>query len=347
MKMLDVHLTRARRMHGGGFTGARAADQGHRRHGGRGRVVHDARQGADGGRPRRTLKGPGPFTVFAPTDEAFAKLPAGTLDNLLKPENKAMLRRVLTYHVVPGKVMAADVVKVSSAKAVSGDTLSIKVSGGTVMVDKARVVKTDIAASNWRHPRHRHRPASAGRIPETVSGRNHPAHRRQRIHRQPPSSSARGRRLRGAVPRAAARARRASRATTEVVAGDCLDEASLSPRPWTGWIRPITWCTRWRAGPGFAALDRQAAANFGRAAARAGVRRIIYLGGLGDSPDSLSTHLKSRLETGEALREAGVPVVEFRASIVIGAGSLSFEMIRALVERLPVMICPRWVDTRT
>jgi uncharacterized surface protein with fasciclin (FAS1) repeats len=95
-----------------------------------------------------TLKGPGPFTVFAPTDEAFAKLPAGTLDNLLKPENKAMLRRVLTYHVVPGKVLAADVVKVSSAKAVSDDTLPIKVSGSTVMVDKARVVKTDIAASN-------------------------------------------------------------------------------------------------------------------------------------------------------------------------------------------------------
>ena len=95
-----------------------------------------------------TLKGPGPFTVFAPTDEAFAKLPAGTIENLLKPENKAMLRRVLTYHVVPGKVMAADVVKVTSAKAVSGDMLPIKVSGAAVMVDKARVVKTDIAASN-------------------------------------------------------------------------------------------------------------------------------------------------------------------------------------------------------
>ena len=95
-----------------------------------------------------TLEGPGPFTVFAPTDDAFAKLPAGTLDNLLKPENKAMLRRVLTYHVVPGKVMAADVVKVSSAKTVSSDALPITVSGGTVMVDKARVVKTDIAASN-------------------------------------------------------------------------------------------------------------------------------------------------------------------------------------------------------
>ena len=95
-----------------------------------------------------TLKGPGPFTVFAPTDEAFAKLPAGTLDNLLKPENKAMLVRVLTYHVVPGKVMAADVVKISSARAVSGDALDIKVAGGDVMVDKARVVKTDITASN-------------------------------------------------------------------------------------------------------------------------------------------------------------------------------------------------------
>ena len=95
-----------------------------------------------------TLKGPGPFTVFAPTDDAFAKLPAGTVDNLLKPENKAMLRRVLTYHVVPGTVMAADVVKISSATAVSGDTLSIKVSGGTVIVDTARVVETDIVASN-------------------------------------------------------------------------------------------------------------------------------------------------------------------------------------------------------
>jgi uncharacterized surface protein with fasciclin (FAS1) repeats len=95
-----------------------------------------------------TLKGSGPFTVFAPTDEAFAKLPPATLNNLLKPENKAKLRRVLTYHVVPGKVMAADVVKVSSAKAVSGDTLPIAVNGSTVTVDKARVVKTDISASN-------------------------------------------------------------------------------------------------------------------------------------------------------------------------------------------------------
>jgi lipocalin/uncharacterized protein YbjT (DUF2867 family) len=138
----------------------------------------------------------------------------------------------------------------------------------------------------------------------------------------------------------------ATRATTEVVAGDCLDEASLAAAM-DGVDQAYYLVHSMASGPGFAALDRQAAANFGRAAARAGVRRIVYLGGLGDDPHSLSTHLKSRLETGQALGEAGVPVVEFRASIVIGAGSLSFEMIRALVERLPVMICPRWVDTRT
>ena len=94
-----------------------------------------------------TLKGAGPFTVFAPTDEAFAKLPAGTVESLLKPENKAKLRRILTYHVVAGTVMAADVVKMTSAKAVSGDTFTIKTMGG-VMIDNAKVVKTDIKASN-------------------------------------------------------------------------------------------------------------------------------------------------------------------------------------------------------
>lgn len=95
-----------------------------------------------------TLKGTGPFTVFAPTDEAFAKLPAGTVESLLKPENKAKLVRLLTYHVVAGKVMAADVVKLTSAKAVSGDTITVKVANGVVTVDNAKVVKTDIAASN-------------------------------------------------------------------------------------------------------------------------------------------------------------------------------------------------------
>src|SRR3954469_18188540 len=94
-----------------------------------------------------TLKGAGPFTVFAPTDEAFAKLPAGTLESLLKPENKATLQRILTSHVVAGKVMAADVLKTSSVKAVSGATLTIASGGGGVTVDGAKVVKTDIGAS--------------------------------------------------------------------------------------------------------------------------------------------------------------------------------------------------------
>jgi uncharacterized surface protein with fasciclin (FAS1) repeats len=95
-----------------------------------------------------TLKGPGPFTVFAPTDEAFAALPAGALDSLLKPENKDKLQKVLTYHVVPGKVTSKEVVKLNSAKTVEGSTVSIKASGGQVMVDEARVTKADIAASN-------------------------------------------------------------------------------------------------------------------------------------------------------------------------------------------------------
>jgi uncharacterized surface protein with fasciclin (FAS1) repeats len=95
-----------------------------------------------------TLKGAGPFTVFAPTDEAFAKLPAGTVESLLKPENKDKLRRLLTYHVVSGKVMAADAMKVTSAKAVSGDTITVATKGGGVTVDSAKVVKADIAASN-------------------------------------------------------------------------------------------------------------------------------------------------------------------------------------------------------
>lgn len=95
-----------------------------------------------------TLKSPGPFTVFAPTDEAFAKLPAGTVESLLKPENKAKLVAILTYHVVPGKVMAADVVKLTGAKTVQGQKIDIKVADGKVMVDGATVVKTDIGTSN-------------------------------------------------------------------------------------------------------------------------------------------------------------------------------------------------------
>jgi uncharacterized surface protein with fasciclin (FAS1) repeats len=95
-----------------------------------------------------TLKGPGPFTVFAPTDAAFAKLPAGTLESLLKPENKAKLAGILTYHVVSGKVMAADVVKLTSAKTVNGQAVTVAVKDGKVRVNDANVVKTDIAASN-------------------------------------------------------------------------------------------------------------------------------------------------------------------------------------------------------
>ena len=95
-----------------------------------------------------TLKGAGPFTVFAPTDAAFAKLPKGTLEDLLKPENKAKLQAILTYHVVSGKVMAADVVKLESAKTVNGQMLSIDAKNGAVMVDNAKVAKTDIESSN-------------------------------------------------------------------------------------------------------------------------------------------------------------------------------------------------------
>lgn len=95
-----------------------------------------------------TLKGEGPFTVFAPTDEAFAKLPAGTVEELLKPENKAKLTAILTYHVVPGSVTASKVVTLKDAKTVNGATLKIKVDGGTVMVDNATVVATDIMATN-------------------------------------------------------------------------------------------------------------------------------------------------------------------------------------------------------
>ena len=95
-----------------------------------------------------TLKGAGPFTVFAPTDEAFAKLPAGTVESLLKPENKEKLVAVLTYHVVPGKVMAADVVKLTEAPTVQGSKAKVKVVDGAVMIDNAKVVKTDIETSN-------------------------------------------------------------------------------------------------------------------------------------------------------------------------------------------------------
>ena len=95
-----------------------------------------------------TLKGKGPFTVFAPTDAAFAKLPAGTVEDLLKPENKAKLTAILTYHVVPGAVLAAQAAKLSTAKTVNGASLTIKAMGGKVMIDNATVTATDLACTN-------------------------------------------------------------------------------------------------------------------------------------------------------------------------------------------------------
>jgi uncharacterized surface protein with fasciclin (FAS1) repeats len=95
-----------------------------------------------------TLKGPGPFTVFSPTDEAFAKLPPGTLESLLKPENKAKSQSILNYHVVAGNMLAKDVVKLHSAQTVEGQSIAIKTVNGGVMVDGAYVTKTDIVTSN-------------------------------------------------------------------------------------------------------------------------------------------------------------------------------------------------------
>ena len=95
-----------------------------------------------------TLKGEGPYTVFAPTDAAFAKLPAGTVEELLKPANRAKLQAILTYHVVPGDVRAADVMRISSAKTVNGQNISIRTSGSTVMIDEATVLTADIVTSN-------------------------------------------------------------------------------------------------------------------------------------------------------------------------------------------------------
>jgi uncharacterized surface protein with fasciclin (FAS1) repeats len=95
-----------------------------------------------------TLKGKGPFTVFAPTDAAFAKLPAGTVESLLRPENKARLQAILTYHVVAGSVGSSDVVKLTEAKTVNGQSVSISTSNGVVSIDEAKVVQADVAASN-------------------------------------------------------------------------------------------------------------------------------------------------------------------------------------------------------
>jgi uncharacterized protein YbjT (DUF2867 family) len=132
--------------------------------------------------------------------------------------------------------------------------------------------------------------------------------------------------------------------TTEVVQGDVTDPGSLGQAV-AGTDTAYYLIHSMAAGPAFEEADRRAARAFGDAARQAGVRRIVYLGGLGRG-DGLSPHLASRHEVGEILRRSGVPTVEFRASIIIGSGSLSFEMIRALVDTLPVMVAPRWVKMR-
>ncbi|MEQ8787200.1 MAG: SDR family oxidoreductase [Pirellulaceae bacterium] len=133
--------------------------------------------------------------------------------------------------------------------------------------------------------------------------------------------------------------------SVEVVAGDVMDRDSLD-EALAGVETAFYLIHSMGANKDFEQMDRTAAANFAHAARAAGVRRIVYLGGLGDASENLSKHLRSRHETGQVLRTSGAEVIEFRASIIIGSGSLSFELVRALVERLPVMICPKWVGVQ-
>jgi len=132
---------------------------------------------------------------------------------------------------------------------------------------------------------------------------------------------------------------------TEVAKGDVLDPESLA-RAMVGVYTAYYLVHSMASANSFEKEDRLAAHAFAVATRDAGVQRIIYLGGLG-SGSELSAHLRSRQEVGRILRESGVPTIEFRAAIVIGSGSASFEMIRALVEKLPVVITPRWVTTST
>lgn len=138
---------------------------------------------------------------------------------------------------------------------------------------------------------------------------------------------------------------RSWRSRVDVARGDVLDGAGIQDAL-SGASVAYYLVHSMAKGSGFHERDLQAARAFGHAAAAAGVSRIVYLGGLGDPDADLSQHLRSRQETGAALREGGVPVTEFRAAVVVGAGSISFEMIRYLTERLPVMVCPQWVYTR-
>jgi len=135
--------------------------------------------------------------------------------------------------------------------------------------------------------------------------------------------------------------------TTQIVRGDVLDASSLDAA--LQGVDTAYYLVHLMSGSkDFEREDRQAATNFARAAMTASVRRIIYLGGLGDDADpKLSPHLRSRHEVGQILRESGVETIEFRASLVIGTGSLSFDLIKSLTDRLPVMLCPRWLTTPT
>ena len=137
------------------------------------------------------------------------------------------------------------------------------------------------------------------------------------------------------------------KSSTEVVRGDVLDRPSLDSA--LAGVHTAYYLVHLMSGSAdFEQEDRQAAQNFADAAKRAGVRRIIYLGGLGDDADpKLSPHLRSRHEVGEILRESGVETIEFRAGMVIGAGSLSYQLMKSLTDRLPVMLCPRWLTTPT
>jgi uncharacterized protein YbjT (DUF2867 family) len=134
---------------------------------------------------------------------------------------------------------------------------------------------------------------------------------------------------------------------TQIVRGDVLDASSLDEALRS--VHTAYYLVHLMSGSkDFETEDRQAAINFAGAARKAGVRRIIYLGGLGDDSDpKLSPNLRSRHEVGQILRESGVETIEFRASLVIGTGSLSFDLVKSLTDRLPVMLCPRWLTTPT
>ncbi len=135
--------------------------------------------------------------------------------------------------------------------------------------------------------------------------------------------------------------------TTEIVRGDVLEAQSLDEA--LKGVSTAYYLVHLMSGShDFEKQDRQAASNFAQAAKQAGVQRIIYLGGLGDDADpDLSPHLRSRHEVGEILRESGIETIEFRAGMVVGAGSLSYQLMKSLTDRLPVMLCPRWLATPT